>query len=75
MFIKTFLGPKLKNKNWALTQDKMMKVSPLFLGSKVVLDFLRVSPPPPMGGKTRFWTPCLGRWPVLTPMSLSQFFA
>ena len=72
MFIKTFLGLKLKNKNWALTQDKKMKVSPRSSGSKVVLDFLRVSPPPLMEGKTRFWTPCLGRRPVLTPMSLSQ---
>ena len=30
---------------------------------------------PPLEGKNRFWTPCLGRGPVLTPMSLSQFFA
>ncbi len=48
---------------------------PFFFIFWCILFFAELDPPPPMEGRSQFWTPCSGRKPVLTPMLLSQFFA
>ena len=59
----------------AFDQVIILKSFPHFFSFSGAFCFLQNWTPPPMEGRSQFWTPCCGRKPVLTPMLLSQFFA